>query len=301
MARRSISQLQAQQKSESAYSHFNDDGDGLDDIEQAMGEDFGFGFDPDQDDPNLRPRVPDAPSEVVAQRTANSIAFQFPAHNQLLESLCMQAISADQVANAADPFASYSVMKRGCLAMEIPDPQRATGCTFGELSAGVSYHFRLVARNPKGSVVGKCTPAIATLEYAPARGEFSSFLWAFPPVEMDKKRRLSFRGTTKTKPDYVWAVLEGQLLTWADSVDGKELGRVMMVDVKCVVSEEGKADSTRIVIQDTRNREYNFEVESRNPNISSPELCRAWLTRLRQILALSPGDFGKSTNTAMLM
>ena len=59
------------------------------------------------------------------------------------------------------------------------------------------------------------------VEWAPARGDLSGFLWLLPVFE--QKRRLSLRGQ-RSKKDYVWVVLDGQLLTWADSVDGKELG-----------------------------------------------------------------------------
>lgn len=62
-----------------------------------------------------------------------------------------------------------------------------------------------------------------------------------------------------------------------------------------------RAESTRIIIQDMKGKEYNFEAESHNPNISSAELCRTWLSRLRQALNMAPSDFGKATNTALLL
>ncbi len=66
-------------------------------------------------------------------------------------------------------------------------------------------------------------------EYAPQRGDFSSYLFCYPVKDVDKKgRRLSVK--TKAKREYVWVVLDGQLLTWADSVDGKEIGYVFVKD-----------------------------------------------------------------------
>ena len=66
-------------------------------------------------------------------------------------------------------------------------------------------------------------------------------------------------------------------------------------------SSHFRAEPTRIVIQDNKNREYNFEADSHNPNITSQALCSAWLSRLRQTHALSPTSFGTASNTAHLL
>jgi hypothetical protein len=58
---------------------------------------------------------------------------------------------------------------------------------------------------------------------------------------------------------------------------------------------------TRFVIQDTSGSSVCFEAESRDPKISTPDLCKAWLQRLRAAHATYLGDFGKASNTALLM
>ncbi len=62
-----------------------------------------------------------------------------------------------------------------------------------------------------------------------------------------------------------------------------------------------RAETNRIIIEDTKGREYNFETESHDPKITSTELCRAWLGRLRALLLMAPGDFGKASHTALLL
>ena len=55
----------------------------------------------------------------------------------------------------------------------------------------------------------------------------SGYLFLYPVRDSDKKgRRLSLKTIKEKglKRDYVWVVQEGNLITWADGVDGKELG-----------------------------------------------------------------------------
>eukprot|EP00047_Mylnosiga_fluctuans_P011015 m.19282 g.19282 ORF g.19282 m.19282 type:complete len:318 (-) comp3420_c0_seq1:62-1015(-) len=284
---------------ENAFNQFAtaEEADNLDDIEDHMGEDFGFGFDPEIGDPNVPPRTPQAPTDLPHQRTATSITLTWEPQRQHLVSLVIQAMPAE-LAAPVDPFGNFSLKKTGCVFLEVGDPQLASQMTFSDLKPGAEYIFRLVARNPRGTTNGHPSAPIMTLEYSPERGDISSFLYMHPSRDAKASRRLSFRSQRRT---YVWVVLDANLLTWSDSVDGKEIGRLLMTEVKCVLSDEGTTENKVISILDTKGREYNFEAESRDPKHTSAELCSRWLAKLRAALTLAPGDFGKASNTALLM
>jgi len=277
--------------------------DSLEDIADHMGEDFGFGFDPDEGDPNKPPAVPPVPTELTEERACTSVTFEFPAR-KCVESLVVQILPAELAISPADPFASFSLRKQGCLVQDVGRPNETTRVVVGELRTATSYYFRLVARNSRGTVASKPTVAITTLEYTPPRGDMSGFLYLYPVRDSDKKgRRLSIKTIKEKglKRDYVWVVQDGNLLTWSDGVDGKELGRLLIAQIKCVLSDDSLAESNRIVIQDVKDREFNFEAESHDPKVTSAQVCRMWLLRLRRLLGMAEGDFGKASNTALLM
>ena len=125
-----------------------------------MGEDFGFGFDASDDDPNVKPKNLPVPVESdPATRTHVSVTLKWTPIYQLLEKLTVQAMPFNPKKQA---FADGFDAKVGT-SVDVPNPAHADSVLVSILKPQTLYVFRLVAKNPAGTTEGPASTPIDTL------------------------------------------------------------------------------------------------------------------------------------------
>ena len=145
--------------------------DELDDLADAMGDDFGFGFDDEEGDPNIKPVVAKPPEEKELERTSTSCTFTWPPMRQTLTNLYLQAAPYN-AGKKKTGFADFDLTsKGGGKQQKINDPATSTGTILPELEPSTQYQFRLVCINPAGESVGEATAPIETLGTYPRTNE----------------------------------------------------------------------------------------------------------------------------------
>eukprot|EP00054_Salpingoeca_dolichothecata_P025796 m.182108 g.182108 ORF g.182108 m.182108 type:complete len:304 (+) comp25470_c1_seq2:120-1031(+) len=275
--------------------------DTLDDLEDQMGDDFGFGFDPDQEDPNVAPTNLPVPAEDQTQRSSDSMVFTFPAQRQLLSKLVIQAVPYSAKVKG-DPFASFGTdSKSGGVQQEIPDAPDATTVEIRGLKAASEYCFRLVATNPAGTTCGPPTEPLSTMIYAPKQGAFSG--WLVKSADSFQKktlgRRLSLKGGRPNRR--LWVVLGEKSISWLEDVDGKPVEALEFEKIKYITSpsDSVQTDDPIFTIITHKDRSIEFTARSTNPNRSDQEYCKEWIDNLRKAHGQKQ-SFGSAHNNVSL-
>lgn len=284
-------------KSPTAQQNADDFDDISDNMFKMGGEDFGFGFDEDEGDPNVRPKDVPVPESDPTTRSSDSISLTWKPIKQLLTKLVLQC----QLYNAKKvPFETFDLTKSGNKQVDIHDAPEGWSATVSGLTPESLYVFRLIATNPAGTTQGPSSAPIETYEFSPPRGDKSGYLLNMNLSTAPKTlgRRLSFK---KDGPERYWYVLDGLRLGWHDTVDGKEIGTIHFKDVAYINTEDANADgSTVIVIQLTNKTALNLIARSNRPDVTNAQYCKAWVVAFRKAKDSVSGTFGSSTNTGMI-
>eukprot|EP00055_Hartaetosiga_balthica_P005033 m.14118 g.14118 ORF g.14118 m.14118 type:complete len:498 (+) comp4256_c0_seq1:147-1640(+) len=145
-------------------------GDGMDDLADVMGDDFGFGYDDDIGDPNVRPKRPLPPKVVDGSLTHDEAVVVFPEQQQFLELLKVQVVAVSSP-NQANPFENFALDSFNREYKCEHDPKTATQMRLDGLVSGTMYAARLVVANPSGSAVSPASRVFVTLPKSPSAPE----------------------------------------------------------------------------------------------------------------------------------
>lgn len=142
----------------------------LDDLASQMGSDFGFGYDDELGDPNVKPKPAQAPREAPEKRTSDTLVLHFPRQQQHLTRLVLQAEPAAPLdaKNPPPPFASFSAKAADSRVVEVTgDPKTANEVELPGLLPGARYVVRLISTNPSGTVAGRPSDVLMTAPAPP--------------------------------------------------------------------------------------------------------------------------------------
>lgn len=156
-----------------------EDGDSLGDLSAVMGDDYGHGYQDEDGDPNVKPKVPPAPTVQDASKIDQTkVTLRFPQLKQFLTKLVVQCLPADTIPGY-DPDLKkcpkpFEVFKPEIgRTVQCEEPTTAESVTFEGLTPGTKYIFRLVATNPAGKANGKASKPFYTLPPTPPAPEFA--------------------------------------------------------------------------------------------------------------------------------
>lgn len=259
--------------------------DDLGDLAETMGADFGFGYKQEDSDPNVKPITPPL-LEVISAREHDSVQFVWKPLGQHVHTLFLQCMP---IKKGKGGFSSGfdGSEKAGGLKVKIENPLKASKGGINRLQPESDYVFRLVATNGAGYCDGPVTPIITTIPYAPLQGDKSGWLMKLKDSTADKgKNTLSRRlSLTSFKPSRFWFVLEGALLSWYKTVDGKEEGFVHLGKLKEISWTSGADTIAFELFFNDEKTSLELECRSDRPSVTDKEYFTSWVQALSSVRA----------------